>query len=72
MKKISKKLLVTIHARRPFSANAFMLSNDIGIICGGNAMVLIPYGRINELTYPTIFKSRREARQTALLLGRNV
>jgi hypothetical protein len=67
-RKLSNKLKVSIHKDEPSAANSYMLSNDKGYICGGNAMIFIPNAFMTKICYPTRFKSRRSAESMISLL----
>lgn len=63
----SLKLHVVDHKHLPNAVNSFMIysgteSNPTGFICGGNARGYVPQSEMTKLCYPTVFKSRRSAR----------
>ena len=66
------KLHVVDHMNLPNAVNSFMIfggteSNPTGFICGGNARVYVPAAEMTKLCYPTVFKSRRSARDHLLI-----
>ena len=62
------KLHVVDHMYLPNAVNSFMIyggtqDNPTGFICGGNARIYIPNARMDKFCYPTVFKSRAEAKR---------
>jgi len=52
-----------------FKEDKYQVQDDKGVICGGNAMVYILNQFMSDLTYPTIFGTRREAKTFIQLRG---
>jgi len=61
------KFKPVIHCHLPNAVNSFMISNDSGALCGGNARMFFPWFEIFSedgfptLRYPAVFKSRASA-----------
>ena len=52
-----------------FRDDKYIVKDDKGVICGGNAMIYILNEEMSELTYPTVFGTRREAETFIALKG---
>lgn len=66
------RLHVVDHMYLPNAVNSFMIfsgteENPTGFICGGNARVYVPANEMTKLCYPTVFKSRKSARDNILI-----
>ena len=59
-KKVKRRVKLKI-VQHPKKELSYAIENDFGVICGGKIRAFIPNDKMSNLTYPTIFKSRKLA-----------
>lgn len=66
------KLRVVEHRDLPNAVNSFMIfsgteASPTAFICGGNVRAYVPAAEMTKLCYPTVFKSRKSARDHLII-----